>query len=101
LPGGVPDGGRVLPGDGNRLVDIGGSAPLGPTGGVCPVCGQGYDPGVTVCPKHHESLVPALVLAERRRAPTVGRKICPVCGHAVPGDSDFCGKCGAALVPVN
>jgi hypothetical protein len=86
--------------DGNRLVAQAPGAPIGPTGGVCPVCGQGYDPGVTACPKHQEPLVPALIAAERRQA-AVSQKICPVCGTQFPGDSQFCGKCGAALVPVN
>lgn len=86
--------------DGNRLLPFSGGA-VGPAGGVCPVCGQGYDPGVTACPKHQEALVPALVFAERRRVTTVTQKICPVCGTQFPGDSQFCGKCGAALVPVN
>lgn len=87
--------------DGNRLVPMHQETGLGPTGGVCPVCGQGYDPGVAACPKHNEPLVPALVAAERRRAPGMTQKICPVCGTQFPGDGHFCGKCGAALVPVN
>jgi len=29
------------------------------------------------------------------------KKICPVCGKQYTGDSQFCGGCGAALVPVN
>jgi hypothetical protein len=96
-----PAGSEFCAFDGNRLVPLLPDAPIGPAGGVCPICGQGYDPGVTVCPKHQEPLVPALVLADRQRAPTVARKICPVCGTQFPGDSQFCGKCGAALVPVN
>lgn len=87
--------------DGNRLVPMQPDTGLGPTGGVCPVCGQGYDPGVAACPKHNEPLVPALVAAEHRRAPGITQKICPVCGTQFPGDGHFCGKCGAALVPVN
>jgi hypothetical protein len=87
--------------DGNRLVPLTPGAGIGPTGGVCPLCGQGYDPGVTVCPKHNEPLVPSLVHAERQRTFTVTRRICPVCGTQFPGDSQFCGRCGAALVPVN
>ena len=75
---------------------------VAPTGAVCPVCGQGYDPGVSICPKHDEPLVPPLVYAASRTAP-VGetRKICPVCGAQFTGESQFCGTCGAALVPVN
>jgi hypothetical protein len=87
--------------DGNRLVALSADAAIGPVGGVCPICGLGYDPGVTVCPKHQEPLVPALVLAERRRPAPITQKICPVCGTQYPGDGQFCGKCGAALVPVN
>lgn len=87
--------------DGNRLIPLTGDTAIGPTGGVCPVCGQGYDPGVTVCPKHNESLVPSLVHAERQKFVAVTRRICPVCGTQFSGDSQFCGKCGALLVPVN
>ncbi len=87
--------------DGNRLVVFSPANPLGPTGGVCPVCAQGYDPGVAVCPKHGEPLVPAPVQMELRRSAAIGHRICPVCGTQFDGDSQFCGKCGAALVPVN
>ena len=87
--------------DGNRLIPLAGGSAIGPTGGVCPVCGQGYDPGVTVCPKHNEPLVPSLVHAERQHFVAVTRRICPVCGAQFSGDSQFCGKCGALLVPVN
>jgi hypothetical protein len=96
-----PEQAEFCPADGNRLVESAPNAPLGPAGGVCPVCGQGYDPGVTVCPKHQEPLVPPLVLAERRRTSPAIQRICPVCGTQYPGDSQFCGQCGAALVPVN
>lgn len=96
-----PEYAEFCPADGNRLIESSPNAPLGPAGGVCPVCGQGYDPGVTVCPKHQEPLVPPLVLAERRRAAPAIQRICPVCGTQYPGDSQFCGQCGAALVPVN
>ena len=89
--------------DGNRLVAArGNTEPSGPSGGVCPVCGQGYDPGVLVCPKHGEELLPAAMQAGVRAndaLPT--KKICPVCGKQYTGDSQFCGGCGAALVPVN
>ncbi|MGC4094212.1 MAG: hypothetical protein QM756_41145 [Polyangiaceae bacterium] len=87
--------------DGNRLIALSPGMAVGPTGGVCPVCGQGYDPGVDVCPKHQEQLVPALAMPERRPAAPFSHKICPICGMQFPGDSQFCGKCGAALVPVN
>jgi len=89
--------------DGNRLLPVrGNTEPTGPSGGVCPVCGQGYDPGVLTCPKHGEELLPAAMQAGVRvndAVPT--KKICPVCGKQYTGDSQFCGGCGAALVPVN
>jgi len=89
--------------DGNRLVPLERGAPLGPSGSVCPVCGQGFDPGVGVCPKHDEPLVPPAVFAQSRAAAAAveTRKICPVCGAQFGGESQFCGSCGAALVPVN
>ena len=87
--------------DGNRLVPLERGAQLGPAGAVCPVCGQGFDPGVSVCPKHEEPLVPPLVYAARQGAAAETRKICPVCGAQFGGESQFCGGCGAALVPVN
>ncbi len=89
--------------DGNRLIPVEeGMDSRGPTGGVCPVCGQGFDPGVQTCPKHDEELVPAAVyMADRRQAPVPTKRICPVCGTQYPGDSQFCGADGAALVPVN
>jgi len=97
-----PPDAQFCPKDGNRLVPLERSAPLGPSGSVCPVCGQGYDPGVGVCPKHDEPLVPPAVYAQSRAAaPVETRKICPVCGAQFGGESQFCGTCGAALVPVN
>lgn len=97
-----PAGAQFCAKDGNRLVPLGSRAELGPSGAVCPVCGQGYDPGVAVCPKHDEPLVPpAVYLSQRVSSPTKTRKICPMCGAQFPGDSGFCGTCGAALVPVN
>lgn len=96
-----PVGAEFCAFDGNRLVPLTSESGIGPTGGVCPLCSQGYDPGVTVCPKHNEPLVPALVHAERRPSLPSTRRICPVCGTQFPGESQFCGKCGAALVPVN
>jgi len=91
------------PNDGNRLVAVrGNTEPTGPSGGVCPVCGQGYDPGVLTCPKHGEELLPAAMQAGvRANDAVVTKKICPVCGKQYTGDSQFCGGCGAALVPVN
>lgn len=98
-----PPEAAFCPNDGNRLVPIrGNTEPTGPSGGVCPVCGQGYDPGVLTCPKHGEELLPAAMQAGVRvndAVPT--KKICPVCGKQYTGDSQFCGGCGAALVPVN
>jgi predicted amidophosphoribosyltransferase len=97
-----PAGAQFCARDGNRLTLLAQNPELGPSGAVCPVCGQGYDPGVAVCPKHDEPLVPPAVYASQRQAvqPKV-QKICPVCGAQFPGDSGFCGTCGAALVPVN
>jgi hypothetical protein len=93
---------QFCPKDGNRLLPLERGTSVGPTGAVCPVCGQGYDPGVSVCPKHEEPLVPPLVYAASRTAPLAeSRKICPVCGAQFTGESQFCGTCGAALVPVN
>jgi hypothetical protein len=96
-----PPEAQFCPKDGNRLVPLERGAPVGPAGAVCPVCGQGYDPGVSVCPKHDEPLVPPLVFAGRQGAAAETRKICPVCGAQFGGESQFCGACGAALVPVN
>ncbi|MEI9938181.1 MAG: hypothetical protein WDO69_13255 [Pseudomonadota bacterium] len=98
-----PPEAAFCPNDGNRLVAARANAePTGPSGGVCPICGQGYDPGVLTCPKHGEELLPAAMQAGVRvtdAMPT--KKICPVCGKQYTGDSQFCGGCGAALVPVN
>ena len=98
-----PPEATFCPNDGNRLVASRGNAePAGPSGGVCPVCGQGYDPGVLTCPKHGEELLPAAVHTGVRTGDSlITKKICPVCGKQFSGDSQFCGTCGAALVPVN
>jgi hypothetical protein len=98
-----PPEAAFCPNDGNRLVAArGNEAPVGPSGGVCPICGQGYDPGVLTCPKHGEELLPAAVQAGTRMGEvSITKKICPVCGKQYTGDSQFCGGCGAALVPVN
>jgi Double zinc ribbon len=98
-----PPEATFCPNDGNRLVASRGNAePAGPSGGVCPICGQGYDPGVLTCPKHGEELLPAAVNAGVRATEAlITKKICPVCGKQFSGDSQFCGSCGAALVPVN
>ncbi len=98
-----PPEAAFCPNDGNRLVAARGNAePTGPSGGVCPICGQGYDPGVLTCPKHGEELLRAAMQAgERVTGAVPPSKICPVCGKQYTGDSQFCGGCGAALVPVN
>jgi len=98
-----PPEATFCPKDGNRLVPLERGTAVGPAGSVCPVCGQGYDPGVSVCPKHDEPLVPPAVFAHGRTTMSTGetRKICPVCGAQYGGESQFCGSCGAALVPVN
>lgn len=93
---------QFCPTDGNRLVPIQEVTNPLQTGSVCPVCGQGFDPGVSVCPKHDEPLVPPAVYAARNApAPLITKKICPVCGTQYGGESQFCGQCGASLVPVN
>ncbi|MEP7049881.1 MAG: hypothetical protein ABJB12_05990 [Pseudomonadota bacterium] len=98
-----PPEAAFCPNDGNRLVAARANAePTGPSGGVCPICGQGYDPGVLSCPKHGEELLPAAMQAGIRNPDAlITKKICPVCGKQYGGDSQFCGGCGAALVPVN
>jgi hypothetical protein len=93
---------EFCPLDGNRLVLASGKDAPAPGGGVCPVCGHGYDPGISACPKHQEELVPVGVyMAARAQAGPISRKICPVCGAQFGGESEFCGRCGASLVPVN
>jgi len=98
-----PPEASFCPNDGNRLVAARGNAePTGPSGGVCPICGQGYDPGVLTCPKHGEELLPAAMQAGVHVTDAAStKKICPVCGKQYTGESQFCGACGAALVPVN
>jgi predicted nucleic acid-binding Zn ribbon protein len=93
---------QFCPLDGNRLTSIiPDGETRGPAGGVCPVCGQGFDPGVTSCPKHDEELVPvAAYRAPLAQAPEPA-KVCPMCGTQYPGDGRFCGRDGAALVAMN
>jgi hypothetical protein len=87
--------------DGNRLVALReGADPRGPTGGVCPICCQGYDPGVVVCPEHQEDLIPAPIHLAQRSSGSYP-KICPTCGVQYPIGSGFCGADGSALVTVN
>jgi hypothetical protein len=94
---------QFCPRDGNRLLPLTASSDVsgGPTGGVCPVCGQGYDPGVSVCPVHEEELMPHGAYASAQEPSRTTTKICPICGTTYPGDGQFCGADGAALVPVN
>ena len=93
---------QFCPTDGNRLVRLDGADTRVPAGGICPVCGQGFDPGVVTCPTHDEELLPpAAYFAMRDSQPAIEKKICPVCGTQYSGQSGFCGTDGAALVPVN
>jgi predicted amidophosphoribosyltransferase len=97
-----PPHAQFCPRDGNRLVALhAGAERRAPSGGVCPVCGQGFDPGVTSCPKHDEELVPPAVYAAQSAVVAGLAKICPICGTQYPGDGRFCGRDGAALVPMN
>lgn len=97
-----PADGQFCAADGNRLVPLeDGTDSRTATGGVCPVCGQGFDPGVQVCPKHEEELVPVAVYRSSAEEATSGKTICPVCGTQYPGGSRFCGTDGAALLPLN
>lgn len=89
--------------DGNRLVPLPNGNPIADAeGGICPVCGQGFDPGITVCPNHDEELVPPAAVAHRQVQPTPApRRICPLCGTVYGTEHQFCGNDGAALVPIN
>lgn len=87
--------------DGNRLVPRAEGTDTGPAGGICPACGQGYDPGILVCPLHDEELVPApLARAAGQRLGSCP-KICPTCGVQYRNGSGFCGADGSALVTMN
>lgn len=93
---------RFCKSDGNRLVPVReGVDPRAPTGGICPVCAQGYDPGVPVCPVHQEELVPAGLAREAPESRSSYPKICPTCGVQYSGRSGFCGADGSALVTIN
>jgi hypothetical protein len=95
--------------DSNRLISIRGHEALlgGPSGGVCPVCRRGFNPGVKVCPDHGEELLPAPVAGvaappSQQAAPAPRRgKICPKCGTRFDGTATFCGQDGSPLVLVN
>lgn len=105
-----PPDGQFCPNDGNRLIAVEDRASQGPSGGICPVCGQGFDPGTLICPKDGEELLPApvaLAPSNEEALPPANewvhpaRLICPVCGTRYPGDARFCGSDGAQLVAVN
>lgn len=89
--------------DGNRLVPISGDDREGlAEGGICPVCGQGFDPGIAVCPTHDEELVPPTALVQRQDVATPApKRICPICGTVYGTEHQFCGNDGVALVPIN
>jgi len=87
--------------DGNRLVPVRDGIERGPTGGVCPICKQGYDPGVQVCPIHEEELIPAPLFEAEPDSSGASPKICPTCGVQYRNGSGFCGADGSALVTVN
>ncbi|HEY5961137.1 MAG TPA: hypothetical protein VIV60_31485, partial [Polyangiaceae bacterium] len=107
-----PAGTKFCVTDANRLVPLTaaesiaqeprtGEALVG-QGGICPICGQGFDPGVATCPIHDEELLPPGAIAPRKDAPNpTPRRICPICGAIYPSDHQFCGNDGAALVPIN
>lgn len=95
-------GARFCQLDGNRLVGIKqGVGARGPTGGICPICEHGFDPGVVACPSHGEELIPLALYARARHDDQVDAKICPTCGQKSPGSSGFCGSDGTQLVIVN
>jgi predicted amidophosphoribosyltransferase len=95
--------------DSNRLISIRGHEALlgGPSGGICPVCQRGFNPGVKVCPDHGEELLPAPVAggaaapAQQAAAAPRRGKICPKCGTHFDGKAAFCGQDGSPLVLVN
>jgi hypothetical protein len=88
--------------DGNRLMGLPPQLRLGGmSGGVCPVCRHGFDPGVTRCPDHDEELVPRPALGPSTPAAAMTRRICPLCGAIYGTDGQFCGNDGATLVPIN
>jgi hypothetical protein len=67
----------------------------GPSGGVCPVCQRGSNPGVKVCPDHGEELLSAPVagvaaLPSQQAAPGPRRgKSCPKCGTRFDGNASL------------
>jgi hypothetical protein len=101
----LPAGNTHCPYDSNRLVAIAGNETLmsGPSGGICPTCNRGYNPGVKVCAVDGDELVPTVVASVgsgSRSLPSRG-KICPTCGGRFDGAARFCGKDGTQLVLVN
>lgn len=88
--------------DGTRLVQLRDAGDARePSGGVCPVCEQDFDPGIDACPVHDEDLVPAAEPSSAERPSGQYPKICPTCGVQYPNGSGFCGADGSALVTVN
>jgi hypothetical protein len=97
-------GGAYCPYDSNRLVPIAGHQDIiaGPSGGICPTCRRGFNPGVKVCPHDGEELVPAAMMTAAINPPAPARgKICPTCGGRFDGTAAFCGKDGTQLVLLN
>jgi hypothetical protein len=91
--------------DSNRVVAIRGHEALmtGPSGGICPTCNRGFNPGVKVCPDHGDALIPAPVAGAPQAAPSAAPrgKICPTCGSRFEGIAAFCVKDGTQLVLLN
>ena len=69
--GSSPAGATFCPFDSNRLVAIEGHQELmvGPSGGICPTCRRGFNPGVKVCPHDGDELVPRQLTAAGRSPP--------------------------------
>lgn len=99
----APGGSTFCPADGNQLVAVAGHEDMldGPSGGICPTCKRGFDPGVKVCPQDGEELVPYALRGSASAAPAARGKICPTCGGKFDGNATFCGKDGTALVLLN
>ena len=74
----------------------------GPSGGICPTCRRGFNPGIKVCPHDGDELVPpGMITAAVAPPPTLRGKICPTCGGRFEGTAGFCGKDGTQLVLLN
>jgi len=77
-------------------------SPRGRAAASVPSAGRATIQAFLTCPKHGEELLPAAVhTGVRSTDGVITKKICPVCGKQFSGDSQFCGTCGASLVPVN